>query len=386
MRYILLLFVILISYGSLYPFHFSGDLLTFSEFIDWFFNLSFRTTNIDILANILLFVPYGFVAIMTLSTSRRFLFHAGLLLLAGIFLAFTLQYLQLYLPARVPSAVDAWYNSLGILLGMLLAHVIIQYSHNHLPHELATPMDWSQITIPLLIALLWVAWRLFPFVPEINTSSIMAAVSPLIKQPELNFITIIRDMVGWLVFFYLLTRPPFDRLPRFRILIFVFYILGVEVLVRDNFITVNDLLAALCAFAIFSSLPADKLLQGLTRGLVLAIVLTLISPLSLATEYNDYIWLPFNGLMKGNPWANGEFLLLKIYLYAALIYMIKSSWAGWIGAVLISIGLLLIISILQIIFGDHNGEFTDPLLAGLIAWAINQVEKTASAERAMIIK
>jgi len=301
-------------------------------------------------------------------------------------LAFFLQYLQFYLPARVPTADDAWYNSIGIIAGMLLAHLLKQYSHNHLPNELATPMDWSQITIPLVLALLWVAWRLFPFIPLISTKSIMAAISPLMKQPELNFIVIIRDSIGWLVFFYLLTRPPFDRLPKFRILKFVIYILGLEILIRGNFITVNDLLAALFAFAIFSSLPTNMLDKGLTRGLAIAIFLTLITPLSTAEPYNEYLWLPFSQLMKGSPWANGELLLLKIYLYASFIYMLRRTWVNWGGAALIAISLLLIISLLQVILGQHNGDITEPLLAGLIAWAISQLESVATKERAMALK
>lgn len=386
MRYILLLFVILISYGSLYPFHFSGNLLSAQEVNNWIFNLSYRTTNADILANILLFVPFGFVSIMLLSTSRKVIFHAGVLLIAGTLFAFILQYLQLYLPARVPSAADAWYNSLGIACGMLLAHVIKKYSQNHLPEENAAPVDWSQITIPLLLALVWVTWRLFPFVPLFTTESIMQAVHPLTSSPELNFTLIIRDSIGWLVFFHLLTRPPFDRLPRFRILKFILYIFSLEILIRDNSISVNDLLAALCAFAIFASLSTVQLQQGLSKGLALAISLTLITPLALAVPYNDYLWQPFASFMKGNPWINGELLLLKIFFYASLVYLLSRSWIGWLGATGLSVGLLLAISLLQIVFGQHNGEFTEPLLVGLIAWIIRQVEKSAFEEKAMILK
>ncbi len=386
MRYILLLFVILISYGSLYPFQFSGDVLPASELFNWLLNYSYRTTRADIVANILLFVPYGFVAIMTVSNSRYQLFHATVLFFAGSVLAFLLQYLQFYLPARIPAATDAWLNSVGIMGGMITAHLIRQYSHNNLPQEISTPMDWSQITIPLVLALIWVAWRLFPFIPLVSEKSILAAVAPLMQEPELSLTIIIRDTIGWLVFFFLLTRPPFDKLPRFRILKFIFYLFALEILIRDNLITVNDLLSALCAFAIYSSLSAERLQAGLTRGLVLAILLTLISPLSVAIPINDYLILPFSGLMKGNPWANGELLLLKIYFYATFIYMLRKTMVNWGGAAIIAISLLLIISILQIFFGQHNAEFTDPLLAGLIAWAISQLEKVATEERAYILK
>lgn len=386
MGYILLLFVILISYGSLYPFQFSGDLLPAADFFSWLTDNSYRTTRADIVANILLFVPYGFVTLLTVSNSRKQLLHGSLLLFAGTMLAFLLQYLQFYIPARVPTATDAWFNSLGIAVGMLVAHLLKQYSQHHLPVEMTKPVDWSQITIPLILALLWVAWRLFPFIPLISEKSILAAVAPLMRQPDLSFSIIIRDSIGWLVFFYLLTRPPFDRLSRFRVLKFAFYILALEILIVGNYITVNDLIAALCAFALFSSLPHEQLKKGLTRGIIIAIILTMITPLSLSEPANDYIWLPFSGLMKGNPWANGELLLLKIYLYATFIYMLRKTVVSWTGAAIITIGLLMAVSILQVYIGDTNGEFTDPLLAGLIAWAISQLEKVATEERALILK
>jgi glycopeptide antibiotics resistance protein len=385
MRYILLLFVFLISYGSLYPFHFSGDLLPLSELISWLFNLSYRTTKADIVANILLFMPFGFVSVMMVSASRKLFINACWLFLGGTILAFFLQYLQFYLPARVPSAADALYNSLGIIIGMVLSHVIKQYSQHHLSHKYSNPKDWSQITIPLLLALIWVAWRLFPFVPIFTTKSIFAAVSPLMQQPELNFSLIIRDLIGWLIFFYLLTRPPFDKLPRFRVLKIIFYIFGLEIIIRNNTITVNDMLSALIAFALFTSLSAEQLNKGLTRGLGIAIILTLISPFVIAEPTNEYLWLPFKSLMKGNPWVNGEFLLLKIYLYGSFIYMLKQTWFDWLGSTLITVGLLVIISIIQIYVGAQNPEFTDPLLAVFIAWALSQVEKTAEDERAMAI-
>ena len=385
MRYILLLFVFLISYGSLYPFHFSGDLLPFSEFISWLFNLSYRTTKADIVANILLFMPFGFVSVMMVSASRKLFINVCWLYLGGTILAFFLQYLQFYLPARVPSAVDALYNSLGIVIGMLLSHVIKLYSQLHLSHDYSKPKDWSQITIPLILALIWVAWRLFPFVPVFTTKSMLAAVSPLMQQPELSFSLIIRDLFGWLIFFYLLTRPPFDKLPRFRVLKIIFYIFGLEIIIRNNTITVNDMLSALIAFALFASLTAEQLNKGLTRGLGVAIILTLISPFVIAQPSNEYLWLPFKALMKGNPWANGELLLLKIYLYASFIYMLKQIWFDWLGSALITVGLLVIISIIQIYIGTQNPEFTDPLLAVIIAWALSQVEKTAEDERAMAI-
>lgn len=76
-------------------------------------------TRIEILANILLFLPFGFL----LASALRG--RAVLTLAIAVSLSFVLEAGQaVFLPERTPSAVDVFANSLGALIGIALAWAI----------------------------------------------------------------------------------------------------------------------------------------------------------------------------------------------------------------------------------------------------------------------
>ena len=278
MNRLLFFIVVLIIYGSLYPFKFSGQIPDLNQ--TWIFlsNYSLRTTRSDIIANIILFVPFGFVLRVCLNQYRQRIKGALLLFGFAVVLAYALQYLQFFLPARVADASDAVYNILGTLLGMAVSHLLIQYSHNHIPQQDRHQTSWSQVSIPLLLALLWVCYRWFPFIPLAATESIIASLNPIINRPELDLFVILRDGIGWRIFFFLLSQPPFDKQPRLRVLKIAALILMVELFIINNQITVNDLLAMLIAFAMYASLDFTAIRASLGWSLLIAMLLTWLTP------------------------------------------------------------------------------------------------------------
>jgi len=383
MHFILALFIVLITYGSLYPFKFSGQALGLGQTIEWLLNFGLHTTKSDIIANILLFVPYGFTARMCINNHRNQLKTAFYYLIGGAIWAFIIQYMQFYLPARVPSSGDALFNSLGIMVGLILSHLLMQYSHNHIPTDIRTRLSWSQVTLPLLLALLWVCWRWFPFIPLVSTESIINGLKPLINQPELDLVVIIRDGIGWLLFYTLCTQPPFDKLPRFRVLKIAFYIIGLEVFIASNELTVNDLLAALGAFALFASIDSRSIQNMLLWSVTLAIGLTWLYPFEFAQSVQNISWLPFAVMLKGNPWLNAEIVILKLYLMGSLILLLRNRWFGWGGATYLCMAIILSFTLLQKYLGDARPDITDTLVVAAIGWAMYQVEQLATKNRTL---
>ena len=119
---------LLVVYASLYPFSGWRD----QEIPPWDFLFAAWPrywTAFDLLANVLGYVPLGFL--LALSFIRRgnvryFASHPNLAAvmvagLAGTALAFCMEAVQNYLPARVASNVDFGLNALGTLLGAIVA-------------------------------------------------------------------------------------------------------------------------------------------------------------------------------------------------------------------------------------------------------------------------
>ena len=378
----LLLIVALIVYGSLYPFKFSGQVPTGSQTYDWFVDIYRHTTRSDIIANILLFVPYGVVVRMTVNQHKNRVTTALWLLLAGVILAYGLQYAQFFLPARVPSAGDAVFNIVGMISGVIFAHWLMQYSHNHMPTGHNIQSSWSQVSLPLLLALIWICWRWFPFVPLVSAQSIVNSLNPLLTAPELNFMIILRDGIGWLLFFYLISQPPFDKQPRFRVLKIATVILSVELFIINNELTVNDLLAALGAFALYASIHLSALQRMLLWGVVLATILTWLAPFNWHEEGRSMNWMPFASLLRG-PWENTELVLLKLFLTSATVYLFRNRFLDWgLSTILCSLLIFLVVQV-QRYLGAIKPDISDVIVVLMVGWAMYQVEKLATDERTL---
>ncbi len=386
MNRLLFLIVILIIYGSLYPFKFSGQIPDLSQTWDFFSNYSLRTTRSDIIANIILFIPYGFVVRVCLNQYRQRIKGALLLFCFAVVLAYTLQYLQFFLPARVADASDAVYNLLGVILGMIVSHLLIQYSHNHIPQRDRHQTSWSQVSIPLLLALLWVCYRWFPFIPLAATESIIASLNPIINRPELDLFIILRDGISWLIFFFLLSQPPFDKQPRFRVLKIAALILMVELFIINNQITVNDLLAMLSAFAIYASLDFKAIKSSLGWSLLFAMLFTWLTPPDGDVLVRGMNWIPFSSYLQSNPWLETEQILLKLYLIGTLIFVLKNQWFEYRMATLVSFVFVFLLTIIQSFIAIYRPDITDAIAVLFLGWAMFSIDKQASEERTLAMK
>ncbi|MGE5161202.1 MAG: VanZ family protein [Betaproteobacteria bacterium] len=78
-------------------------------------------TNFDLVVNVLGYMPLGALVVLSLHPRARGALAVLLALVAGALLSGTIEALQTYLPSRVPSNIDLATNSLGALLGGLLA-------------------------------------------------------------------------------------------------------------------------------------------------------------------------------------------------------------------------------------------------------------------------
>lgn len=110
----------LIVYASLYPF---AD-WRYQGIVPWAYlssPLPRYWTGFDVAANALGYVPLGFLLALSALRTGRARYALGLATLVAGVLSLTMESLQSYLPARVPSNVDLALNVLGGWLGALLA-------------------------------------------------------------------------------------------------------------------------------------------------------------------------------------------------------------------------------------------------------------------------
>ncbi len=176
---------IFIIYGSLFPFDFQTTPLS----VDHFYNEWHILSNFsDALDNFLLFIPLG-IAIHSYykSTRTRLIatFFAILLLALGI------QLLQLYLPSRTSSVSDAFWNTVGLGTGFLIASKTSRLLKIQLSAD-ASKHDYFSI----LLVLLWFFYESFPFIPTLDIGLLRDHVKTAVFAPPFELMRLLQHWLA----------------------------------------------------------------------------------------------------------------------------------------------------------------------------------------------
>src|SRR3974377_2134720 len=177
--FVLLLVLLFILYGSFFPFDFrersypGGPLLYLLDtWREW-------DNRGDLLANILLYLPFGFLTVNALP--RRFPGALKFLLavIAGVVLSTAIEIAQFSDLGRVTSMGDVYANGIGTASGAAAGILLGASSRWPLMGEIA-----ANPTEALLLPI-FLAYRLFPYVPVIDLHKYWHAVQPMLLQPTL---------------------------------------------------------------------------------------------------------------------------------------------------------------------------------------------------------
>ncbi|WP_348683701.1 VanZ family protein [Acidovorax soli] len=165
------LVVLLVVYGSLYPFQWN---LSSPQAFIW----RGRVGLVDLVENIVLFLPLGALLGWAAQGRPRRLFIFATWWVVALVLASVLQWLQKYLP-RTPALSDVIFNMAGYTLGWV-AGFAARWRVGHLLRRHQGWADADRYTL-VLIALWWVA-ELYPLIPTLDVSSVAHNIKSLWQQ------------------------------------------------------------------------------------------------------------------------------------------------------------------------------------------------------------
>ena len=121
-RWLALWCVLLVTLGSLYPWHFAWPPSLSSAWAHMMNQRSWWTGLRDVVGNVVLFVPVGVLGWALAHPPRlSMLLAAALVIGVGVAFAFALQVAQIFVPRRYAAWSDVVWNTLGLLAGLLLA-------------------------------------------------------------------------------------------------------------------------------------------------------------------------------------------------------------------------------------------------------------------------
>ncbi|MGY8870338.1 MAG: VanZ family protein [Pseudomonadales bacterium] len=356
MRFIFYFVCFLIAYGSLFPFDFSNNIDN-ADFLSFVNSWNGQTSIGDVLGNVILFMPYGFLGLVAFSKSKASVALIAILSVLGVLLAFVCQVAQLYLPSRSPALVDVYWNILGLLLG-------ITFAYSYRVRTFVNSVELYSFSFPLVLLGLWVASRLVPFVPSIDLQSYKNALKPLLVEPQFDFYKFLFLLTAWLVaahlFFYLCKI-------RVKFLLLIAGVITVsllEIIIVKNDLSVTDVASSMCALLLWPLLPKDLSKRSLCLVLVLLIGVVSGSLLPFEWQANDagFAWVPFAGVLSGSMLTSAGVFAQKLFVIGALFFLLRESGRLSLKAIAVIFSIFLSIEVLQIWLVGHSAEITDPLL------------------------
>jgi VanZ family protein len=350
---------VLILYGSLFPFRVrtNADLGLFEAIGALRFN---PTTRGDIVANLLLYLPLG-LCLMFAWSGRRW--PLARTVLVGTALSLAVELTQMYLRFRVSSLSDVVLNALGTLGGASAAMAYAALGTSiRIPALASVRLDPAALSVVML----WLAFRLAPFVPTIDWQKYKDALRPLFINPQVGALDLLRYATGWLVVGYavrLLIRREYALL---AMLVIVGIVLCGRVVVVGKTLSVAELVAlAVCMPLAAFLIPLRERRRGalLAALLTAAIVVQGIAPFEFLSYAQGFSWMPFRSSLGGSIELNYSVLLEKCFWYLSLIWLLMRCGFRASAAAVATASLVAAIEFVQMWLPGRSADVTDPLLA-----------------------
>jgi VanZ family protein len=350
---------LLILYGSLFPF----QVRTSADFdLRDVVALTFRpTTRGDIVSNLLLYMPLGLC--LMFAWGGRGVRPLARAILVGTALSVAVEVTQIYLRFRVSSLTDVALNAIGTFCGAFAAMTYAALGTSvRLPALAASRLDPAALSVVVL----WLAFRLAPFVPTIDWQKFKDALKPLFIDPQVGALDVLRYVTGWLVVAYavrLLTRREYALAATLGL---VGIVLFGRLVVVGKTLNVSEI-AALAALvplaAILVALRDPRRVTVLATLLAVAIVVQGVAPFELASQARGFSWMPFRSSLGGSIELNYSVLLEKCFWYFSLVWLLARRGFSAAAAALGTATLVAMIEVVQMWLPGRSADVTDPLLA-----------------------
>jgi VanZ family protein len=372
MSKILLVIIFLIIYGSLYPFQFTfispTDLL-----LDKLTHFNpFSSSLADLLANTLLFIPYGLLLAFILQDKVTNKNNFIITVITGFVLAYLIQVIQLWTVERVPSGSDSAWNLLGAIIGYLIA-----FSFPQKKQLLNRSVD-SEKLLPFTLALFILLFHLWPFVPTFDWGFIKNNLKTLLIASEFELLKVFEKAVFWFTPFFILNYLNGDNL-KFRHLVYLTIVISIlQLFILDSLTGINNVIGAI--LALFSWKVFGKKVTKSHLIILLSFYYFFFAfyPFEFRGYLGSFNWLPFEGSLTGSMIVNLSAIIEKVIIYGTLLWLFLSCNYNLkkttFGLALVAF----IVEYLQVFFAYKTPDITDSIIILLIGYSLFQVEKHTS--------
>jgi VanZ family protein len=360
---LLLLVIAVVLYGSLYPWDFNFHTPVSGLWMvlhNWPTGLT-RWVILDVILNVLLYVPVGALAFLTFARRRRSTAVALLLaVVLGFAMSVTVEMLQAYDRGRDAGGLDVITNTTGALTGALLA-LLFQPAIE----SLAARGTRRSATAAAVLAVLWGAFQLYPFVPLFRIARLYAGLAFLKQPPVFAPVELWSATAEWFTISLLLefAAEPLDTVwPAFLMLV-----IPLRLFIPGRGVGWNDLFGAGLALLLWCGMRPKRRLGAGAWIMGSAILAYELAPFHFLAHPQHFSWIPFFATLGSERQTAAVIVLRKAFEYGALVWLLHARGWSYLRSGALLAAALLGLELVQRYLPGRTPESTDAVLAALMA-------------------
>jgi VanZ family protein len=271
---------------------------------------------------------------------------------------------QYYVPDRVSAADDVYANLIGTVLGAIVG----SFAAGN--YRWLTLREVAANRIPCLLLALWLAYRLYPYVPTIDLHKYWAALKPVVLSPRPSGYDAFRYAAIWLTIGTLIEALGGRRRGWLLFPLFAAAVLAAKVVIVGKALSAPEIAGAMIAVPLWVLLTVGLGLQFRVRVITLVfaayVIAERLAPFQFTAYGRSFGWIPFRSFLYGSLELNILSFLEKAFLYGALIWLLEKSGLRPRVAVILVATILFATSWAEIYLPGRSAEITDALMALLI--------------------
>jgi VanZ family protein len=354
--------VAVILYGSLFPFHFHESPHPFRTLME---SVHEHATRIDIVTNVLLYIPLGLFAAQCVRRPGS-VWRVGLITLFGAMLSCGIELAQSYDAGRITNLSDVYSNTTGTLLGALLG---MQF-----PKLLDVPFLGRIERRPFVILLLvsWLGYWLFPYVPRLAPTDYLDVLRPIVLASHLSPRELYEQLAAWLAVALLLQSLVGITRSRIAFGWVVFLSLFARGWIVGAVLSPEQALSGILAVLMWAAFLWRWRARAGWIAVLFAIHVALeaLRPFQFSPHAHRFSLVPFRSFLEASRASAMYSFFNKTFTYGVLIWsMVRAGWPLK-NATVLAAGLVFILRIIQIYLPGRSSEITDTImvlaLAGLM--------------------
>jgi VanZ family protein len=364
MRRVVLIVVVLILYGSLYPWEFHARQLGASP--PWILLHSWpdainRYMLWDIVVNIALYAPLGVFGFLAMSEGAPRAVRVVAPVLLALALSASVEMVQLFDDSRQCSASDVLCNVTGGAVGMGLGMLYREKLQAVIERRQTASL--LHLSGALLLLCCWLGYQLFPLFPSLGRTKLaarLAALGPLAATSPVETLVVFAEWIAVACLLEGLLEGETTHM-----LAALLLVVPARLLIVSRSLSWSDIAGAAAALAAWLWLPRLYVRRAAPFLLTSALVLGELAPFHFGSA-RPFNWVPFRGFILASWQSSFVVLFRKSFWYGSVIWLWRAAGFRLAQIVFAVAAALLALEGAQIWLPGRVPEITDAVLAMLM--------------------